>query len=121
KGDLGICDLTITYDRRQAVDFTMPFMNLGMFRSEGISILFTKPVKEDPELFSFLKPFSFDVWIFLATAYLTISLILFFLARITPYEWDNPNPNDPDPDKLETSFNILNCLWFSIGTLMAQG
>nr|CAD7601759.1 unnamed protein product [Timema genevievae] len=127
KGDLGICDLTITYDRRQAVDFTMPFMNLGMtinskqFRSEGISILFTKPVKEDPELFSFLKPFSFDVWIFLATAYLTISLILFFLARITPYEWDNPNPNDPDPDELETSFNILNCLWFSIGTLMASG
>nr|CAD7400869.1 unnamed protein product [Timema cristinae] len=40
---------------------------------------------------------------------------------ITPYEWDNPNPNDPDPDELETSFNILNCLWFSIGTLMAQG
>nr|CAD7459249.1 unnamed protein product [Timema tahoe] len=115
KGDLGICDLTITYDRRQAVDFTMPFMNLG------ISILFTKPVKEDPELFSFLKPFSFDVWIFLATAYLTISLILFFLARITPYEWDNPNPNDPDPDELETSFNILNCLWFSIGTLHGTG
>nr|CAD7400870.1 unnamed protein product [Timema cristinae] len=75
KGDLGICDLTITYDRRQAVDFTMPFMNLG------ISILFTKLVKEEPELFSFLKPFSFDVWIFLATAYLTISLLLFFLAR----------------------------------------
>lgn len=29
KADLGICDLTITYDRERAVDFTMPFMNLG--------------------------------------------------------------------------------------------
>lgn len=29
KADLAIADLTITYDREQAVDFTMPFMNLG--------------------------------------------------------------------------------------------
>lgn len=29
KADLAICDLTITYERRKAVDFTMPFMNLG--------------------------------------------------------------------------------------------
>ena len=31
KADLAIADLTITYDREQAVDFTMPFMNLGKF------------------------------------------------------------------------------------------
>lgn len=30
KADLAIADLTITYEREQAVDFTMPFMNLGM-------------------------------------------------------------------------------------------
>jgi hypothetical protein len=29
KADIAIADLTITYDREQAVDFTMPFMNLG--------------------------------------------------------------------------------------------
>lgn len=29
KADLAVCDLTITYDRRRAVDFTMPFMTLG--------------------------------------------------------------------------------------------
>jgi glutamate receptor, ionotropic, invertebrate len=30
RADLAIADLTITYDREQAVDFTMPFMNLGI-------------------------------------------------------------------------------------------
>lgn len=30
KADLAIGDLTITYEREQAVDFTMPFMNLGI-------------------------------------------------------------------------------------------
>lgn len=29
KADLAICDLTITYERRSAVDFTSPFMTLG--------------------------------------------------------------------------------------------
>lgn len=31
EADLAICDLTITYERRQAVDFTMPFMTLGEY------------------------------------------------------------------------------------------
>ena len=31
KADLAIADLTITYEREQAVDFTMPFMNLGKY------------------------------------------------------------------------------------------
>lgn len=31
RADLVVADLTITYDREQAVDFTMPFMNLGKY------------------------------------------------------------------------------------------
>lgn len=30
EADLAICDLTITSSRESIVDFTMPFMNLGM-------------------------------------------------------------------------------------------
>lgn len=29
KADLAICDLTITSERQSAVDFTVPFLNLG--------------------------------------------------------------------------------------------
>ncbi|XP_046399076.1 glutamate receptor ionotropic, kainate 2-like isoform X1 [Ischnura elegans] len=115
KADLAICDLTITYSREQAVDFTMPFMNLG------ISILYSKPVKQPPNLFSFLSPLSVDVWIYMATAYLGVSVVLFVLARLTPYEWNNPHPCNPDPEELETQFNLLNCMWFAIGSLMQQG
>lgn len=75
RADLAIGDLTITFDREQAVDFTMPFMNLG------ISVLYRKPVKQPPNLFSFLSPLSLDVWIYMATAYLGVSVLLFILAR----------------------------------------
>ncbi|XP_043279379.1 glutamate receptor ionotropic, kainate 2 isoform X2 [Venturia canescens] len=115
KADLAIADLTITYDREQAVDFTMPFMNLG------ISILYRKPIKKPPNLFSFLSPLSLDVWIYMATAYLGVSVLLFILARFTPYEWYNPHPCNKNPDRLENRFKLLNCLWFTIGSLMRQG
>ena len=75
KADLAIGDMTITYEREQAVDFTMPFMNLG------VSILFKKPYKKPPNLFSFLSPLSLDVWIYMATAYMGVSVLLFILAR----------------------------------------
>lgn len=44
KADLAIADLTITYDREQAVDFTMPFMNLGEYdRSLTFIYFFSSP------------------------------------------------------------------------------
>lgn len=48
----------------------------------GISILYSKPIPPDPELFSFLKPFSVDVWIYMGAAYLLVSLLLHILARL---------------------------------------
>lgn len=77
-GFYSIHDRSITnfmFHREQVVDFTMPFMNLG------ISVLYRKPIKQPPNLFSFLSPLSLDVWIYMATAYLGVSVLLFILAR----------------------------------------
>ncbi|GFU01778.1 glutamate receptor ionotropic, kainate 2, partial [Nephila pilipes] len=113
--DLAIADLTITLEREEVVDFTMPFMNLG------ISILFKRPIKSSPKLFSFLAPFSFEVWVYMATAYLGVSLLLFVLARFSPYEWVSPHPCNPKTEYLENTFSLLNSFWFTIGSLMQQG
>ncbi|XP_014473269.1 PREDICTED: glutamate receptor ionotropic, kainate 2-like [Dinoponera quadriceps] len=115
EADLAICDLTITYQRESAVDFSMPFMNLG------ISILFSKPEEKVPNLFSFLSPLSADVWIYMATAYLAVSIMLFLQARMAPGEWDNPHPCNADPEELENNFNLKNSMWLTIGSLMQQG
>ncbi|KAI1307964.1 Glutamate receptor ionotropic, kainate 2 [Halotydeus destructor] len=115
KADLAIADLTITYERESAVDFSMPFMNLG------IGILFRKPKKEPPKLFSFMSPLAIEVWIYLLTAFLGVTLFLFIVARFSPYEWINPHPCVREPDELENNFTMKNTLWFTIGCLMQQG
>ncbi|KAL7026717.1 hypothetical protein ACKWTF_005135 [Chironomus riparius] len=115
KADLAICDLTITYERRTAVDFTMPFMTLG------ISILFLKPVKQDPNLFSFLSPLSVDVWVFMLAAYLGVSILLFVLSRMAPDDWESSHPCNQEPEELENIWNMHNCIWLTMGSIMGQG
>lgn len=75
KADLAVASLTISYVREQVIDFTKPFMNLG------ISIIFRRPEKKNPSLFSFLSPLSFEIWIYMLAAYLIVSFMLFVLAR----------------------------------------
>ncbi|KAK8759778.1 hypothetical protein V5799_028955 [Amblyomma americanum] len=76
EADLAIGDLTITHAREEAVDFTMPFMTLG------VSILYRKPQQELSLLF-FLSPLSPNLWLCVAGAYVTVSLLLCCLARAT--------------------------------------
>ncbi|KAI4485875.1 hypothetical protein M0804_006364 [Polistes exclamans] len=101
KADLAIADLTITYDREQAVDFTMPFMNLGVFNTKWSSFLVNDEFK----------------W----SKLLASSSLMVDAFRFTPYEWYNPHPCNKNPDHLENRFKLLNCLWFTIGSLMRQG
>ncbi|KAL3882469.1 hypothetical protein ACJMK2_028806, partial [Sinanodonta woodiana] len=115
RADLAAAGMTITYEREKVVDFTKPFLNLG------ITILYRKPKKAPPELFSFLSPLSIDVWVYMMAAYLCVSFMLFVIARFSPYEWCNAHPCNVDSDVVENQFSILNSLWFTIGSLMQQG
>lgn len=115
RADLAITDLTITSERESGADFTMPFMNLG------ISILYRKPTKEPPSLFSFMSPFSNEVWLYLGIAYVGVSLCLFLVGRISPSEWDNPYPCVEEPEALENQFSFRNSMWFTVGALLQQG
>lgn len=95
--------------------------NISFSPPTGIAILFRKPMKEPPKLFSFMSPFSGTVWMWLGIAYMSVSLTLFILGRISPTEWDNPYPCIEEPTELENQFSFPNCLWFSIGALLQQG
>ena len=107
--------LSISYQREQVIDFTKPFLNLG------ISILYKRPQKKTPNLFSFLSPLSIEIWLYMIAAYLVVSFMLFILARFSPYEWKNQHPCRAESDLVHNQFTILNSLWFTVGSLMQQG
>lgn len=57
KADIAVGAMTINYARESVIDFTKPFMNLG------ISILFKIPSGKPTRLFSFMNPLAVEIWL----------------------------------------------------------
>ncbi|XP_066250741.1 glutamate receptor ionotropic, kainate 2-like isoform X6 [Euwallacea similis] len=115
KADLAVGSMTINYARESVIDFTKPFMNLG------ISILFKVPSSPQTRLFSFMNPLAPDIWMYALSAYVLVSITMFVVARFSPYEWQSPHPCDFENEQLKNQFSLPNSFWFTIGTLMQQG
>ncbi|XP_015173134.1 PREDICTED: glutamate receptor ionotropic, kainate 2-like [Polistes dominula] len=112
KADLAITDLTITSERESAVDFTTPFMNLG------ISVLYRQPTQAPPSWTSFLLPFSYEVWGCIFGAWIVVSLVLYINGRMSAAEWTNPYPCITEPEELETPYTMVDTPFFTIATLL---
>ena len=73
--DIAIGAMTINFAREEVIDFTKPFMNLG------ISILFKIPSGKPTRLFSFMNPLAVEIWLYVLAAYVMVSFTLFVMAR----------------------------------------
>uniref|UniRef100_A0A8C5CRB9 Glutamate receptor, ionotropic, AMPA 1a n=1 Tax=Gadus morhua TaxID=8049 RepID=A0A8C5CRB9_GADMO len=142
KADVAVAPLTITLVREEVIDFSKPFMSLG------ISIMIKKPTKSKPGVFSFLDPLAYEIWMCIVFAYIGVSVVLFLVSRFSPYEWHaedyeeggepqsptqasanggqqgqsagQQNPAQQSPEQ-NNEFGIFNSLWFSLGAFMQQG
>ena len=75
KADIAVGAMTINFARESVIDFTKPFMNLG------ISILFKIPSGKPTRLFSFMNPLAVEIWLYVLAAYVLVSFTLFVMAR----------------------------------------
>ncbi|ETN68622.1 hypothetical protein NECAME_15719 [Necator americanus] len=120
EADVSVSAVTITYSRVEVVDFTLPFMHLGI----SILLARTKEDSEKSSLFTFLEPLSLPVWLSLIGAYLSVSFTMYLLARFSPYEWydiEKIDERDHSIENQKNQFSVLNSLWFAVGSLMQQG
>uniref|UniRef100_A0A670IH24 Glutamate receptor n=1 Tax=Podarcis muralis TaxID=64176 RepID=A0A670IH24_PODMU len=118
KADVAVAPLTITLVREEVIDFSKPFMSLG------ISIMIKKPQKSKPGVFSFLDPLAYEIWMCIVFAYIGVSVVLFLVSRFSPYEWHNEEVEegrDQPANDQTNEFGIFNSLWFSLGAFMQQG
>uniref|UniRef100_A0A452S6F8 Glutamate receptor n=1 Tax=Ursus americanus TaxID=9643 RepID=A0A452S6F8_URSAM len=116
--DVAVAPLTITLVREEVIDFSKPFMSLG------ISIMIKKPQKSKPGVFSFLDPLAYEIWMCIVFAYIGVSVVLFLVSRFSPYEWHSEEfeeGRDQTTSDQSNEFGIFNSLWFSLGAFMQQG
>ncbi|KZC05526.1 Glutamate receptor 1 [Dufourea novaeangliae] len=140
EADIAIAPMTITSERERVIDFSKPFMSLG------ISIMIKKPMKQKPGVFSFLNPLSKEIWVCVIFSYIGVSIVLFTVSRFSPYEWrvltlssggdptvsarsdstlQHPHGSQGSPhlptSSMANDFSIINSLWFALAAFMQQG
>ncbi|CAF2405670.1 unnamed protein product [Rotaria sp. Silwood2] len=79
--DMAIAPLSISQKRMEVVDFSKPFMNLG------ISIMIRKPDAKKPGVFSFMNPVSMEIWLCFSLSYFAVSVVLFLTSRVVNSGW----------------------------------
>ncbi|KAK3594265.1 hypothetical protein CHS0354_023655 [Potamilus streckersoni] len=108
--DMAIAPISISSQRERVVDFTKPYMSLG------ISIMIKKTAVKETSVFSFMDPLSYEIWMCILFAYIGVSVVLFLVSRFSPTEW-----HVEDGASITNDFTIANSLWYSLGAFMQQG
>ena len=106
KADLAVAGMIRNYDREEVVDFTASYMDYG------VGILIRKPQRKT-NFFGFLEPLTVQVWICICIATFAIGVVMFALARISPYGIEGVDES--------LQFNFHNSMWFALASLMQQG
>lgn len=112
--DLVIAPLTVNYFRAKVVEFSEPFLAFGL------SLIIKKPGKQKSGSFSFLHPLSDGVWLAILGAWITVSLGLFGIAKLSPTEWKANIDPQTRKKKFSRQFNFGNSVWISFAAFAQQ-
>uniref|UniRef100_A0A914C856 Uncharacterized protein n=1 Tax=Acrobeloides nanus TaxID=290746 RepID=A0A914C856_9BILA len=126
EADMAVAPFTVNFRRAEVVDFTKPFLSLG------ISILFKIPADHQPNLFSFLNPLSLEIWFCILIAIVGLTIGMYCIAQLTPYEWNlnfscctahQPHPAAKYYTESETLVQLSNnySFWNTLCTMLKGG
>ncbi|CAB3398042.1 unnamed protein product [Caenorhabditis bovis] len=130
EAEMAVAPLTVNFKRTEAVDFTKPFLSLG------ISILYKVPDDQQPDLFSFLNPLSWQIWTAISTSIIAVTIGMYCVANVTPYEWNlnfscctahEPHPaaafatGKDEPITMSNNYSFWNTVWYVLSTMLKGG
>ena len=104
EADMAVAGMTRNFDREKVIDFTAAYMDYG------VGILIKKP-QPDVNIFGFMEPLSQRLWCLIGLTALATSVLLFVLAKTSPYE----RLHSPGV------YTFQNSMWWIMGALMLQG
>ena len=95
-----LADLSYSRDREERIDFTAPFMNIGVGEFSSIQMrpimsmslfslkfkcfqgmLFKNEHTRQLNVFSFLEPFTLEVWIMMLISYVLVSTVFYCISK----------------------------------------
>lgn len=99
--DAAVADITITADRSQHVDFTLPYM------SSGISMVVPMRDQRSTRAWAFLKPLRYDLWLVSFAFFIFTGFVVWAVEHRSNEEFRGP-----------PSYQIGTLLYFGFSTLV---
>ncbi|XP_063720301.1 glutamate receptor 4-like [Symsagittifera roscoffensis] len=119
--DIALAPLTITSERQRVVDFTKPYMDVG------VSIMMKRSTATTSS-FSFLRPLQTEIWMCIVFSYLSVSVVLFIVSRISLVAWMPPSEIEEAEHAVgvaggggEYQFTLSNCFFLMLGAVLQRG
>lgn len=78
RADMAVASFTISSERQKVIDFTQPFMHLGL-------TALVRSVNDEVDFFAFFKPFKVDLWLTIAVTTFLIGVLLWFFGTFSPF------------------------------------
>lgn len=78
KADMAVAAFTISSMRQEAIDFTKPYIDLGL------TVIIKKETAEKG-LLDFMDPFTNEVWFLLFCSTMYVGLLLTICSKLSPY------------------------------------
>ena len=120
KADIALASFTISPARQNVIDFTQPFIDLGL------TILMKTTKTDQAVFFSFLKPFTNTLWLLIALSSIFVAFLLWFFSTFSPYGFYGRSVQTPfhkapkDYLKRRHALRLTNALWSSLVYYVGQ-
>ncbi|XP_077990845.1 glutamate receptor ionotropic, kainate 2-like [Glandiceps talaboti] len=117
--DLAMAPFTISYERQQAIDFTKPYLDLGLTMLLGYE-------KKEENLFRFAEPFSADLWIAIFVSMVSCGVCVSLCSYLSPYGYHGTyiqrvDLSDKTAQATHTMMSLPQAMWFAFASWTHQG
>ena len=112
RADMAVAAFTVSSERQKVIDFTQPFIDLGL-------TALVKTVIDKVEYYTFFKPFHLHLWLVILAATLTIGFLIWLFSTVSPYGFygrclNVANRKIPkEYEKQKHNLCLTNALWTS--------
>ncbi|PAA48797.1 hypothetical protein BOX15_Mlig002395g2 [Macrostomum lignano] len=116
--DMAIGPITVTAQREQIADFTVP-----IYDYVSLQILLLQPTSSKGDQTFFLKAFTWDVWVSIIAIITFTGFLIFFVDKVSPFSFQNRYRNDQirEGEAEGKVFTVKESLWYVLGAYTQAG
>eukprot|EP00058_Branchiostoma_floridae_P007221 XP_002592709.1 hypothetical protein BRAFLDRAFT_67149 [Branchiostoma floridae] len=131
KADVAAASFTISYEREQDIDFTKPYIDIGL------TFVLSNQIEKEDRPFKFLDVFEPNLWLFILLSTLAVSFFISLVNKLSPSGYHGHFVQEEEPELLEEEedpeeiqekkeemigmMSLGNALFFAVASLLQQG